>query len=349
MAHMIDNSKGFNAFVAVGKPAWHGLGTVQQNLISAKDALEKSGADFTVLKLPNIHMLPNGNEIISENSFFTVRTDTNQILGDKFGKVYEVLQNIEVFNIVDEILQGGKATIETAGVIDNGKKVFICLKYQKSIIVGSTDKIDNYILLTTSHDGSIAITGTETPIRVVCNNTLTAALRGAKGAIKIRHTNTANDRLHEAMKVLKMLEDDTTILEDHFNKMAEIEISQNQMMDYFGTVFLAPDEIKELQTGKSLKQATTAQKIKMLTDVTTFAKVGTGQAETYKNGNPTIWTAYNAITGIYARKQYDNANDRANNLLFGSGARTLQTAGVLAAEPEKIQKMSKVNFNTNLN
>lgn len=346
---MIDNSKGFNAFVAVGKPAWHGLGTVQQNLLNAEDALQKSGADFTVLKLPNIHLLPNGDEIISENSFFTVRTDVNKILGDKFGKVYEVLQNKECFNIVDEIVQQGRATIETAGVIDEGKKVFICLKADKSIIVGSNDKVENYLLLATSHDGSIAITATETPIRVVCNNTLTAALGGAKGAIKIRHTTTANDRLHEALKVLKMLDTDTEVLTDHYNKMAELEISQSQMFDYFGSVFLNPDEIKELQTGKALKQATTAQKIKMLTDVTTFAKSGTGQQQTYKNGNATMWTAYNAITGIYARKPFDNANDRANNLLFGSGARTLQTAGILAAEPEKIQRMTKVNFNSNLN
>jgi hypothetical protein len=78
MAHLIDNSKGFNAFVSFAAPAWHGLGTVLNSPVSTLDALQQGGLNYNVLKLPNIHYLPNGEEIISEDSFFTVRTDNTK-------------------------------------------------------------------------------------------------------------------------------------------------------------------------------------------------------------------------------------------------------------------------------
>jgi phage/plasmid-like protein (TIGR03299 family) len=172
MAHKIDNSKGFNAFVSFAQAAWHGLGKVLTNAISTEDALNQGGLNYQVLKLPNVHCLPNGEELISEESFFTVRTDVNKVLGAKLGRDYEVLQNVEALNVVDEILQSGTATIETAGAIDDGRKVFICLKINKGITVGSNDQICQYLLIATSHDGSLSITVMPTNVRVVCNNTL---------------------------------------------------------------------------------------------------------------------------------------------------------------------------------
>ena len=355
MAHMIDNSKGFNAFVAYGTPGWHGLGKVFQTELTAQQALIESGNDFTVLKMPNTHhiLTVEGQEIetVSDSSFFTYRTDTNAILGDKLGKVYEVLQNSEAFAIVDEILQKGRARIETAGALDGGKKVFVCLKIDKSLTVKNDDTINQYLLIVSSHDGSMSITATETPVRVVCNNTLTAALRGAKGAIKIRHTPTASDRLKEAMKVLNMLDDNADILTEQFNKMAETVISGPQMFDYFGSVFCTPEEIKEFQQGKRAQQVLSTQKQNILRDVDRFALTGVGQKETLLNGNPTLWTAYNAVTGYVAHKRkFTSANDRANSMLFGSSADLIKDAGILAAEPAKIQKLTKISFdNSSLN
>jgi len=351
MAHKIDNSKGFNSFIAYQKPAWHNLGKIFQEEITTEQALQESGANFQVLKLPNVHFLPNGSELISDSSFFTCRTDVNTILGDKLGKNYEVLQNAQALNIVDEILQAGRAKIETAGVLDDGKKVFICLKIiDRSIIVGSDDKTELYLLIATSHDGSMAITALITPVRVVCYNTLTAALNGAKNAIKIRHTANANTRLHEAMKVLKLIDEDFSILEDQYNTMLNTIISPEIMFNYFGTVFCTPDEIKEIQSGKRAKEVLSSQRQNILSDVARFAANGIGQAETMKGTDISMWTAYNAVTGYITGKKYANANDRANSMLFGQGAATIETAGILAAEPAKIQSMSKVNFSgLNLN
>lgn len=353
MAHKIDNSKGFNAFISFQQPAWHGLGKTFTQEISTFDALEQAGLNYNVLKMPNVHMIPNGNdfiEIVSEDSFFTFRTDVNKVLGSRLGKDYEVMQNVEALNVVDEILQSGRATIETAGAIDGGKKVFICLKVDKSIFVGDNDEIKQYVLISNSHDGSMAITAMPTNIRVVCNNTLTAALRNAKGAIKIRHSASANDRLREAAKVLNLITSNTEINAENYNTMKQFAISKEDMMNYFGNLFLSDEEIKKLQSGLRMNDAVSTRKQNQLLEVANFAARGVGQSVAL-NGKEglNMWFAYNAVTGYLTGKKYRSVDDRANSMLFGSTGQTIHEAGVLALEPTKIKPLHKINAGTGLN
>lgn len=350
MAHLIDNSKGYNAFVSYAAPAWHGLGTVLSNPLTTAEALAQGGLDYTVLKIPNIHYLPNGEEIISDDSFFTVRTDVNKVLGSRLGRDYQVLQNIEALNLVDEILQSGNATIETAGAIDEGRKVFICLKVNRSIIVGSNDEVKQYVLIATSHDGSLSITAMPTNVRVVCNNTLTAAL-GAKSAdkIKIRHTGNANARLQEAAKVLGLINQNTAINTDNYNIMAQTIISPQQMFDYFGNIFLTGEEIKALQSGKRSGEVISTRKQNILSEVANFATRGQGQALAMKGNDFTMWSAYNAVTGYATRKKFSSADDRANSMLFGSVAEMVHDAGVLALNPTKVTPLRKIAGLDNIN
>ena len=261
----------------------------------------------------------------------------------------EVLQNKESFEVVNDILQAGKATIESAGVIDEGRKTFICLKIDKNIFLDSQDVIKQYALIVNSHDGTIATTVMFTNIRVVCNNTLTAALKEAQGAIKIRHTSNAKDRLKEAAKVLKLIEANTEVNAENYAKMKDIILEKQQMYDYFGNLFFTGDEIKALQEGKKAQEVVSRRKMNVLAEVATFATQGVGQDLTLSNGNFTMWTAYNAVTGYFARKPYKDANDRANSMLFGAAGETIHKAGTLALTPEKVQKLSKTNFTTGLN
>lgn len=348
MAHMIDNSKGFDAFVSYGAAAWHGLGEVFTERISLQQAMLRGGLDFEVTKLPNIHAVPTGldasgelqfDERISTESFFTYRTDVNKVLGAHVGKDYTVYQNAECFAVVDEILQKGTATIETAGSIDEGRKVFISLAVDDKIKVGGSDIVEQYVLITTSHDGTTSIIATPTNVRVVCNNTLTAALKGAKGAIRIRHSQKANERLEDAARVLKLMAENTKVNEDNYNKMRETLIDENRFFDYIGNLFFSKDEVKALQHGTA---KISTQKSNIVKDVIRFGNNGTGQYEALLNGQLNMWHAYNAVTGFLARKKFKTANDRARNMMFGAGADMIQKAGVMALEPAMIEPCRRV-------
>lgn len=350
MAHLIDNSKGFNAFISFAKPGWHGLGQVFTEPLNVEQAIQRAGLDFDVLKLPNIHFLPNGEEIISDSSFFTVRTDVNKVLGDRLGKDYTVLQNTETFNLVDEILAQGTASIETAGSIDEGKKVFVCLKLNKDILVNGNDTVNQYMLFANSHDGSMSITATPTNIRVVCNNTLSAALRSASGAIKIRHTSNAAARMQEAAKVLKLIAHNESVNTDTYNIMRETDISTKTFMAYIGNLFFTPEEVGKMQAGTQMTEAIGTQKMNLIKDLSLYANNGAGQQMAISaNGSLNMWYAYNAVTGYLTRKKYKTADARANSMLFGGTAAIIEKAGVLAIAPEKIKPLHRIIQTDDLN
>ena len=179
MAHNLhfNEQTGKHSFFSVQEKAWHGLGQIVEDYPTSAEALTVAGLDFTVRKAPNIHRLPDGREEISKTSFFTYRTDNGAILGGKLGADYQIVQNTDAFTFFDEIVGGDGIMYETAGALGQGERIFITAKLPDYIRVGNNDLIEKYLFLTTSHDGFGSITAAFTPIRVVCNNTLNAALQ----------------------------------------------------------------------------------------------------------------------------------------------------------------------------
>jgi phage/plasmid-like protein (TIGR03299 family) len=339
MAHKIDQSTGNAAFISYEKPAWHGLGKTFNRPITVNDALQQAALNYTVRKLPNFHHF-NGQQIESTDSFFTFRTDTNFVLGSRLGKDYTVMQNADALQVVDNILNTGRATIETAGAIDNGKTVFICLKTSEVMTVGKSDAIAPYILIANSHDGTLAITAQFTNVRVVCNNTLRAALSTGNNTVKIRHTANASDRLTQAMYIMGMFDKVQEQSKDLYQVMYDTTISKADFAQYLGNVILTPDEIRKINKGEA--DVLSSRKQNILSEIVSFASKGTGQAQAQKKGELTAWWAYNAVTGYLTRKNYSSADNRAKSMLFGSVAETINHAAVLAGDFNQLQT---INFN----
>jgi hypothetical protein len=138
MAHQLDFQKGSAGFVSYKTPAWHGLGKVIETEMSVEQAIKFANLDFTVGKLPNIHRIQTGQydaegkaevlDIQTGKSFFTYRTDTNLVLGDRLGATYQVIQNEEALSVCDTLVQQGGLVIETAGSLFDGRTVFMCCR-----------------------------------------------------------------------------------------------------------------------------------------------------------------------------------------------------------------------------
>ena len=206
MAHKIhyNDTIGKHSFFSVQEKAWHELGTIVQDYPNSREALQYAGLDFTVLKRANTHILDSGENVTSNTSFYTYRPDTGAILGDRLGADYQVVQNREAFAFFDSIVGGDGIMYETAGALGQGERIFITAKLPDYIRVGKDDLIEKYLFLTTSHDGYGSITAAFTPIRIVCNNTLNAALRNCSNAIRIRHTQSAEHSLREGNMFMGM-------------------------------------------------------------------------------------------------------------------------------------------------
>ena len=202
MAHELETQNGVASFASFREPAWHGLGTVFTEEKNTAEMLAAANLNNWNVRLVDVEI---PNTLTSDKSYqYVVRTnptDSSQtdVLG-VVGERYHVLQNEDLFSFGDNILDGG-GRWETAGSIRGGRVVFGSLALERETVLdpnGVADKVKTYLLINTSHDGSIAIQASITPVRVVCANTLNLALGSKRGrnpikqSFKIRHTQTAN-------------------------------------------------------------------------------------------------------------------------------------------------------------
>lgn len=210
-------SRGQVAFATRAEPAWHMLGEVfaEDEHVTTADMLRRAFlANWNVRAEPLTAVIngeeivvPDQNVIVRDNPFWTPDSDEEPInalavVGDR----YRVVQNEEAFGFGDALLDGG-GVWETAGSIDLGRKVFGSLLIDREVVIdptGSNDKTRTYLLISTSHDGSLAVQASITPVRVVCQNTLNVALGNIAQSFKMRHTQSVGGRVDEARKALDL-------------------------------------------------------------------------------------------------------------------------------------------------
>ena len=286
MGHMLEQYGDMASFASLREPAWHGLGTVIDEAVSTQEMLELAHLAGWNVRLEAVD-LPGRSH---RDYFATVRTNPfdgeDDVLG-LVGERYNVLQNEELFTFGDNLLDGGRW--ETAGSIKNGTVVFGSLALERQTDLdpkGRGDKVNNYLLVHTSHDGSLAIQASVTPVRVVCQNTLNAAVgrkgNRAKQSFRIRHTQTVQGKVAAAREALGL----THKYLDEFDKMASEmiskEINDKQFFEIITAVYPKPE--------KDAKGSMTKWENKIDTLNTIY------NGETCVNIKDTAWGAYNALT-----------------------------------------------------
>jgi len=330
MAHNLNFKKdGTAAFVAKGEKAWHGLGTYVENAMTAEQCIELSGMDWEVEKRPLF--VEETEESNDEDVTFSelegwsaaTRSDTGDVLSI-VSDSYQIVQNREAFSFFDSIVDSKEAIYETAGVLGRGERIFITAKLPSDIIVKG-EQIENYVLLTNSHDGTSALQAGFTSIRVVCNNTLTAALRDLKNSIKLRHTTNIKAMLSEAAEVMGISSKYTAELNEAFNAMAKVKINDKQLRAYIEQVMNPQRE----QMTKAEKVEFSKQFVAQVDSIFDFAV--SHDTQTTKAANHTIWGAYNSISGYFSHiKDHKTETARMNDIMFGAGDQKIKSAFSLA-------------------
>lgn len=230
MAHNIESDD--TLFSARVTP-WHGMGKVTDKVLSVEEAKIESGLNWLVEKRPLFFPGSGGLYHDSLEAFGVVRVNDEKLLG-VCGEGYNPIQNEESFDFCETLLQEG-ATYETAGSLFGGKRIFITANLRSVDILG--DKINEFLVLANSHDGSMPMTGMITPIRVVCNNTLRMAIKEATRIVKIRHTKNAVDRIEVARKILGLAHKYTDAIRDNAEKMVQISMNGNTLDSFIDKVF----------------------------------------------------------------------------------------------------------------
>lgn len=271
------------AFASLREPAWHGLGTVFESEVSTSEMLRLAHLNDWNVRLEAVPLPHEAYKewfmVVRDNPF----TSAPDVLGI-VGKRYKEVQNEDLFSFGDNILDGG-GRWETAGSIKNGTVVFGSLALERETVLdpsGVSDVVNTYLLVHTSHDGSLAVQASVTPVRVVCQNTLNMALRGVKQSYKIRHTQTVDGRVQAAREALGLANQ----FMDEFDKMAadlfEREINDIKFDEIVKAIYPVPDvDVKGSMTKWQ-------NKTDLIWDIY--------RSETQDGIRNTAWGALNALT-----------------------------------------------------
>ena len=276
MAHGLEERNGKFSFAENGsrQRAWHGLGEVVNEPMFVADALKLCRADYNVQLQPIValndelvHAMENGESInasilrdlLVEGRKATVRTDLNTALGltsDSYG----IVQNSDAFKFVDMLCSGldsnrtEKPTIECCGVLGKGERVFITCKMPEDIVLNprTDDRIETYVVFTTSHDGTGSVRCMVTNVRVVCSNTLNFAMKHNSGRIAFRHSSKVMSRLdllnkenaEFAYKTLGLWNEYEKCFKESLEHLRNIKLSERDLDNIIAEITLA-DEAKK--------------------------------------------------------------------------------------------------------
>lgn len=285
----------------------------------------------------NAHL--HGKDIFRNcpNAFATYRTDYNIPLGVVKGK-YTPAQNKEAFTFFDDAIGSGKAIWQTAGSFGSGERIFVSAKLPNNILVKG-DPVDNYLVFTNTHDGSSGVKILFTPIRVICCNTLTAAIRTSTNYVSFRHTASVHSNIQIAHEILGICDTKRKDLEEAYTILANIKVTDEDVMKYIcENVLSETEEENLLNTGHSHKElcyrsnaayedsGISMRKLNVISSTWNYYNEGIGQ----KDIIGTAWGAANAICGYYSNIDNAVGEKRFDSLIFGDKSRKIQTAFALA-------------------
>jgi phage/plasmid-like protein (TIGR03299 family) len=317
MAHLInfDSRKGTHSFVSHAEKAWHGLGQIVDKAMTAEEAINLANLDYEVYKTtihPSVDGTPNNSEAI-QDKFAIMRQDNNAYLG-LVGSRYEIVQNRDAFGFFDAIIDSGEAIFETAGALGKGERIFVTAKLPTDMLVGG-EVCKKYIVLTNSHDGSSSIIAGLTTTRVVCNNTLQAALGNMSNKVSIQHRSGAKDKLAEAHKVMNIASSYMAEVEQIFNQMTEVKVDDGQLRKYITEVMKPAKVVAQTQ---SEQEAISARFKNQVDSIYEFALTHPTQLTDAAKG--TLWGAYNSISGYYNYiAKFRTDEDKFKSQMFGNG------------------------------
>ena len=303
-----------------GERAWHGMGVVTEGTLPAREAFETADALFTVEKR-ELQYWNNNTEAdndeplwLPSGTFGVVRTDTQALLG-VVSRQYEIVQNDSLLRMAEFIRE--EVDMDCVIVLSDGAKVCFTatLKGASSDIVPG-DTVKRRIVGYLGHDGKTGCGAKFTNIRVVCQNTLTAALTGSGAHSSITHKNGANNNFDALINSIDVARQDFVIECDLMREFSREAMNLNQFNEFV-------DEVYNIDEGQVFRKRQALERA---------FQQGYG-AVAY--APDTLWNGINAITQVETSTRGTTAaKGRAQFArgTFGAGANISKKAFAIAKE-----------------
>lgn len=310
-----------------GQKAWHGLGLEIEAGLSAADGFKAIGLGWDTMLLPVQATIPGendqpGTQVGDPDFFMHVRLDTKESLG-VVGKDYKVISNQFHAEFADSLLGADAAiSLETAGSLRRGRRVFCSMKLPQTIEVVKDDVLDLYIIVSNAHDGSGGFNCYGSSIRPVCANTLGWSERELYRGVSFAHKGDVAVKVEMARAALGIMVKQTEFFEAEVRSLANARWTKGQIAGYFGAIYTRmygeiPAELEQKE-----RERREEHKSKTLTGWHMLLEDKKQQIAGIEN---TAWAAYNAFSqwsdherGRFGTVQESDARVHSN--LFGASA-----------------------------
>lgn len=318
----IATTNGKPAFMYYGEAPWHRTGHKLDAPATAEEAIVAAGLDYQI----SLTDVATVDGMMVPRTKAVVRYDNQTVLGVVSDR-YVPVQNRQAFGFLDAVVADNGLRYHTAGALGRGEKIFLLAKLPGHLRVKQTeDVVDKYLLLSNSHDGSSALRVLFTPVRVVCQNTLSMALRQGSGqGVSIRHNGDLAAKIRDAQRVLGLATRFYDDAQSKIDRLASLSPTQAQLDSYFRVLYPDPpdgeDGGKARQTRERLQELFT-----------------TGIGHDIPGVKDTWWTAYNAVTEMLDHRTYrgrteaERATNRLQSIWWGTAARVKEQAWEAAIE-----------------
>lgn len=293
-----------------GEVPWHGLGVEVSNDLTPAQMLEKAGLDWEVKKYSLFAEV--GGKRVKTNQKALIRMSDSKVL-TTVGEDWNPVQNSDAFEFFSEFVLSGDMEMHTAGSLKGGQMVWALAKIKESFDILGGDQIDSYLLFSNPHQYGKAIDVRFTPIRVVCNNTLTMSLnRESVNNFKVgHHTKFDPNQVKEAMGLAH-------VKFSKYKEMAEFlagkKFSVESLLSYYNEVFPHTGSKKEVEKVEDLSR--NAQ--------TAYSLLEKQPGAEYAPGS--WWQAFNSITYVTDHLQGRNSDNRLYSNWFGGNQNRKITA-----------------------
>jgi phage/plasmid-like protein (TIGR03299 family) len=291
MAHELETlGNGQTAFVSARQSAWHRLGTVTDDCMTAEQVMAKAflgGWMVRKIALQGVETTSDGVSIIEcPDKRMTVRTNivtgATEYLGI-VGTDYTTVQNEEAAEVLNRLVDESGAHFETAGSLRGGRMVFITLKLPSGMQIAGVDDMDLYLCATTSHDGTSALRVDASPIRVVCANTQRAAIAHSKGSYTFRHTFNVRQQIAQAREAMGLMWKFLDGFQTEAEKMLNETLSMGEFEKVIAQLWPVAYDASETTRNNAKKRASTLRYL--IRDADTQAAI-----------KGTRWAGFQAVT-----------------------------------------------------
>lgn len=297
-------------------PAWHRLGKVMPDLMSAKEAYEHAGLDWTVRVDPVFRKSQTGELVEVERTKVVIREDRNTVLG-VVGNTFRPCQNSAWLDFLDAIIGEG-AKIDAAGSLHGGKKVWFLCDLRSSFDVLPNDEIKSYGLFLNGHDGCTIGRVLPTKIRTVCQNTISLALQDAKDSkskfdkgITIRHDGKVMDHVARAKMALGLIYSTSKMMELQAKALVARQVRTAELGQYLAK------QVEMLKFSKEREK-------EVMGEMATLIDAETNSLPGMRG---TLWQAYNVFSEwVDWSDRKIGADRRMDSNMLGKGNKLKVTA-----------------------